>query len=372
MKPRLLIVLSDSLAAYDKKGYSREERNKYFNPDGKFELCLLGFQEKGESPFDYAGFPIYPFNEDGNVLEEGRELNKLDCFPKVKPVIDLFKPQLVRGYGGSWAGKLAGEIGRYWNIPSVLSVHDRFPTDAIFTTDRVICVSEEVKQKCMDMGLDNEKIRVLLDRVDTNLFQDYRGSQEVRDLEQQYPGRFKTVSAGRLVWEKNLERLVDATQIVRDVVGDYTHLHFGCFGDDKEKIKSKVRGLNHFKLLPNLPQTKLAKYFSWADAFVMASLSEGFGMVYIEALSTGTPVITSNKPPLNSYVIDNYNGLLVNPESHTDIAGKTISLLSVPGLKEKLKRNARLSIIKFDSVKQQKREVEIYMELLNELKISKC
>ena len=362
-KPKLVIIPSDSLEDYNKKGYSSLERRAYYNPNNAFDVTLLGFQEKGNSPFEYAGFQVYPFNENPDHLDNLNSWEELKYLGKLKDVLSILKPDLIRGYGGFWSGRLAGEIGRYLKIPSVLSVHDLQPTNAVLTTDRVFCVSEAVRDKCLELGLDHSKTRILLDRVNTDLFKSYRGSTELESLKRKYSAKNITVSAGRLVWEKNIERLIDATEIVRKELGDYCHIHLGGFGNLKEPIEAKAKSFPHFNILPNLPQGDLAKYYSLADAFVMASLSEGFGLVYIEALSCETPVVTSDSSPMNSYVKDGFNGLLVNPNSSNDIAKKTLELLTSHELYSRLRLNARPSIKRFDSKELEKREAELYFEL---------
>jgi glycosyltransferase involved in cell wall biosynthesis len=349
-KPRLLIIPGDPLKAYDAKGYSREERNAYYNPHGEFDVSILGFKDEGEKPFEYAGFLVYPLNRSFNGLRD---------------VVNKLNPDLVQGFGKSGA-YLSIKIGSEFKLPSIVSVSDLNPSMILNRADKIICVSEAVKDRCLEIGIDEEKLVVIYEGINLDDFQDYSRTEEVEFLNSRYGSKHKILSVGRLVWQKNLENLLLASKIAKKSLPDLTHLHIGGFGDLRDKIDSVVRdlGIDHFHRLPNLSQRKLADFYSWADAFVMASASEGLGLVYVEALACETPVITSNIPPMNQIVTNDFNGLNVDSESPEDIAEKTILLLTNKSLYEKLKSNTRESVRKFDLEEISKKKVEFYKQML--------
>jgi len=73
-------------------------------------------------------------------------------------------------------------------------------------------------------------------------------------------------------------------------------------------------------LLPGMiPDSQLPALYRLADAFVFPSLKEGWGLVVLEAMASGTPVITSNIPPFTEFLSD-ADALLVNPYSVEAIA----------------------------------------------------
>ena len=349
-KPKLLVVPNDPLEAYDIKGYSRKERNEYFNPNSEFDVSILSLPFSKNKGFrEFAGFPVY------NIGENLEGLDK---------TLREIKPDLVRGYGNGT--KTSNYIGKIQGIPSFTSVHDMFPKDEVKNADRVFAVSNAVKNKCIQKGVSPEKIRILEDRVDLDIFKDYRGTKDVQEINSKYPSKNKIVSSGRLVWEKNLENLVEASNMLKEDLGDLTHLHVGNLGDSKERIFSKLKKQksNHIHFLNNVNQETLAKYFSWGDVFSMASVSEGFGLVYTEALACNTPVITSNIAPMNEYLFHGYNGLLADPRSPEDIAEKTKTALTDKDNYRNMKNNARESVKKFDKRVLSKKEAKLYKEVL--------
>jgi glycosyltransferase involved in cell wall biosynthesis len=64
-----------------------------------------------------------------------------------------------------------------------------------------------------------------------------------------------------------------------------------------------------------------------ADVFALPSLHEGFGLVLVEALASGTPVVASRVGPVPEIVIDGETGVLVPPKSPADLANAIASLL---------------------------------------------
>lgn len=73
-------------------------------------------------------------------------------------------------------------------------------------------------------------------------------------------------------------------------------------------------------ILPGvLPESELTALYQAADVFVFPSIKEGWGLVVLEAMASGTPVITSSQPPFTEFLSDT-DALLVNPQSVPAIA----------------------------------------------------
>ena len=79
---------------------------------------------------------------------------------------------------------------------------------------------------------------------------------------------------------------------------------------------------------------ELAALYRLADAFVFPSVKEGWGLVLLEAIASGLPVITSNQPPFTEF-LSPQQALWVNPETPSDIATAMYSILQ-PELAESL------------------------------------
>ena len=86
-----------------------------------------------------------------------------------------------------------------------------------------------------------------------------------------------------------------------------------------------------------------------ADVFVLPSIridgfEEGLGVVLLEAMACGVPVIGSNTGGISSIIDDGYNGFLVTEKSPEDLAEKIGILLSDGSIREKFKANGRETV----------------------------
>ena len=104
--------------------------------------------------------------------------------------------------------------------------------------------------------------------------------------------------AGNVKPHKNLERLIEAFHLVRKRGLD--HLKLVLIGDEISKYAALRRAVHQHQLhkyvrfLGYLPEETLAVMYRLAGVFVFPSLYEGFGLPPLEAMASGTPVVTSN------------------------------------------------------------------------------
>ena len=87
-------------------------------------------------------------------------------------------------------------------------------------------------------------------------------------------------------------------------------------------------------------QSKLSSYYKSADICVFPSRHEGFGLVVLEAMASGIPVIASDIPSFQEIISDGYDGKLFKSEDADDLSKEIIALYQDPHLRKKLSRNA--------------------------------
>ena len=115
-----------------------------------------------------------------------------------------------------------------------------------------------------------------------------------------------------------------------------------------------------------VPQRDLPTYYHAVDAVVVSSRYESFGLVAVEALACGAPVVASAAGGLPSIVRDGENGLLVRWPCPRAFAEQIDWLLSDDTLRERLRANARPSIEQFDWRRIGDRVRDLYQELTTE------
>ena len=133
-----------------------------------------------------------------------------------------------------------------------------------------------------------------------------------KEFNRHTPFRFCTVA--RLVKLKNLDVLVKAAGILRDRGLDFS-LKIAGTGDELKNLSNLISKLEltaKVSLLGRLDSNGIVDLMAESDAFVLASARETFGVVFIEAMAMGLPVIAGdNGGPKD--IVNESNGILVPP-----------------------------------------------------------
>ncbi len=205
---------------------------------------------------------------------------------------------------------------------------------------RVLTVSESSKRDILKyVDTQPEKIDVIYNAYDERFAIDPAEEDVVRVRERfQLQDEF-VLYAGNVKPHKNLERLIDAFQIVRKRGLD--HLKLVMIGDDISKYTSLRRAVHRHQLhkyvrfLGYLPEETLAVMYRLAGVFVFPSLYEGFGLPPLEAMASGTPVVTSNVSSLPEVAGD--AAVLVDPYDPNAIADGIYRVLTDEQLRKDLR-----------------------------------
>lgn len=120
-------------------------------------------------------------------------------------------------------------------------------------------------------------------------------------------------------------------------------------GPDYKKLKELVQDKklsNRVQFLGTLQNHELPKYLKVSDIFIRPSLSEGFGISFVEAMAAGLPVVATQVGGIQDFLIDpsqngrNATGLVVEVHNPEDIAEKVLRLMKDNRLYERLIKNA--------------------------------
>jgi len=112
-------------------------------------------------------------------------------------------------------------------------------------------------------------------------------------------------------------------------------------------------------------QELLPYYYSASDIVVMPSHYESFGMVALEALASGTPVIASNVGGLRYIVNDGKSGFLVPPRSPETVANRIRDLVNDPALRRKMGENGVRTAQRFSWPAVTSNVESVYEELIH-------
>jgi len=206
--------------------------------------------------------------------------------------------------------------------------------------DLVVAISEGIAAELRNAyGLMGGRVHVIPNPVDL---------ERVRQLaaeavEHPWFGKDDPVilSVGRLHPQKGFVHLIRAFALVRDSMRcRLVILGEGPLRSDLEQLVKDL-GLVADVSMPGF-ELNPYKYMQEADLFVLASLYEGFGIVLVEALALGKPVVATRCPSGPDEIIPNENvGILVSPGDEAEMARAILRVLHDPNLARKLSENGR-------------------------------
>jgi D-inositol-3-phosphate glycosyltransferase len=265
-----------------------------------------------------------------------------------------------------WVGNL---LARRWGVPHVAMFHtlgrlknqalaEKEESDArieieeriVDGADRIIASSEHERLALVDhYGARWENIAVIPCGVDLSLFRpmDQAAARAMLELDGEV-----LLFVGRIDPVKGLDVLLQAVALLR-TRPNLTLVVVG--GSDTERELQRNRRLAHDLGLDGrvffkgaVPQEKLPIYYSAATLCVVPSYYESFGLVAMEALACGTPVIASEVGGLPTVVRDRENGLLVPRHQPEVFAQRIAQALDDVALRRALRLRARASVLCYD------------------------
>jgi glycosyltransferase involved in cell wall biosynthesis len=231
---------------------------------------------------------------------------------------------------------------------------------------RVLTVSESSKRDILRfVDTQPEKIDVIYNSFDER-FGVEPGEEDMVRVRERYQLHDEFVLyAGNVKPHKNLERLIEAFDLVRKQGLD--HLKLVLIGDDISKYTALRRAVHRHQLhkyvrfLGYMPEETLAVMYRLAGVFVFPSLYEGFGLPPLEAMASGTPVVTSNVSSLPEVAGD--AALLVDPYNPQAIADGITRVLSDATLRDELRRKGLARARQFSWEQSVRRVHDIYREV---------
>ncbi len=138
---------------------------------------------------------------------------------------------------------------------------------------------------------------------------------------------------------KNLKTIIKAVALARDDVPDIKLTIIGDLREENEKLIKNLDLQRNIEFKNKLSRLDLIKTLNNSDIGISGSLYEGFGFPLVEMISSGLPVITSNKGSLPELASD--AGLIFEANSSLDLADKIKNLIKKNDLRQRLINNAR-------------------------------
>lgn len=177
--------------------------------------------------------------------------------------------------------------------------------------------------------------------------------------------RIKILHVGRLCKERSVDEIIKAFNKLTETLD--CELIIVSKGPAEKELKNLVKKLkieNKVNFAGYVTEEEKIRLYNTADLFVTASTTDTQGLVALEAMASGMPVIAANAGGAMDYIQNDHNGLMFEPHSIDELADKMLSVLSSPELREKLVENGYKTAKDLDIEKCVERLEAVYQETL--------
>lgn len=195
----------------------------------------------------------------------------------------------------------------------LVTIHNRIFTNQC---DLVFAPTPSIKEYLMEHGT-NTEVEIIPTGLSGKEFEFNKG--RVKEIRKRYLDREKYLfcTVSRLEKEKNIEFILEGVKLLKSRYGDCFRLLVIGDGSLREELTERV---NELELKKNvffcgmIPHEELTDYYHACDLFLFASQSETQGIVLLEAMAAGLPVIAVKGSGVNDVVKDGRNGFMTEKD----------------------------------------------------------
>ena len=326
---------------------------------------------------------------------EPRDISKMDiynCLPEFQTNLLAFMQRdgarydIIRSH--YWTSALVAErIKKQLGIPNVVTFHTlgevknralgvaeepeiriQSEKEIVKTADCIVTSTREGKSNLINLyGGSPDKIKVIPPGVDLSYFHPDDKEKAKKELSLKDYRRI-LLFAGRLQPFKGLDLLLHAMTYLPNHGTTQLLVVGGNAGkaDELAKMHSLVNKLgirNMVAFVGAVEHEKMPAFYNAADICVIPSYHESFGLVAVEALASGTPVVASRVGGLATIVKDGETGYLFDERSAEALAAYLCLLMSENEIRLSMAKAARASVMKYNWSSTARRLLKVYQEL---------
>lgn len=370
---KLCVFPNDPIIAYYQKG---EIKNRYFNPANFFdEIHIISFIEKDvdeSKVISIGGKAKLKIHSIG----KSNYKNRTKDLPKIIELVRTINPDVIRAYNPRLEGWFAANCSKSLKVPFFLSLHtqhdynrklakksnlkkffalkytEKFIEPFVLKSAQKITIVFKIIEPYVLRHV-TKKPEILYNRINLNQFESATPIQSL-------PSPL-IISVGNLIKEKNHECLIKAIKNL--------NVHLMIIGDGPEyenltKLIQKENLNNNVIIKKSVPHSEIQNYYKSALLFALAydPNLEGLPMPVIEAMATGLPVVIP-KPVVE--FSDGLEDVAVFTERTPEMFSEKIqTLLKDSNMYSEISKKSQIKAREFDGKKIEKREKEIYEELI--------
>lgn len=204
---------------------------------------------------------------------------------------------------------------------------------SLAASDRILSVSRRTRDRLIaENGISPDRISIVPNCVNGDRFRPGAVPTELRERFGIRPDSRVLLSAARLDESergKGVENVIAVLPRLRDRISGLRYVVVGDGSDRQrlERLATEAGVADLVRFAGRVSNEELPDFYRMCDCFVLPSAKEGFGIVFLEAMATGKPVIAGNKDGAADPLCDGELGWLVDPGSPDAIRDALIEAL---------------------------------------------
>ena len=377
---KIAVIPNEEFSSYFPQ-YTFKEREKYFNPNIRFETHIISFDEKEYKTLTKIGTLIIH----SVCFVRGRPLRYFWRLLKTVWIIRKYKIDLVRTYNTFHHGLIAMLAAKVNRKPFVLSLHNDY--DGVIrhsgrnylywhTLEKIV-----IKNATVVIGVapylsgyakshGARHVVVIPNPLNLKPFLTRNENAQIIRSRYNLNGKIVLLFVGRYYDpQKNFSRLLQAFSQLEPRLKQKTHLlvigKSGGKGVYFNNFVSQLGLKNNVTFIGFLSHSEIPTYYQASDIFVFPSIYEGFGIALVEAMASGLPALTSNHPTM-THLVNSQNGVIINPYNVEEITVGLRYLIQMGEEERKKlgKEGQKKVAMSFNEKKVYDQVEELYLDLL--------
>lgn len=342
-------------------------------------VILIGARDSRQRPVsEYKGIPMYQFF---SIPVPGSNRFYFQSFPSKNALKKLFikeKIEIVHTMFPSYSCFMAKRAAKELKIPVVAHIHTQPENILIFFpkfiqtkfinnlilrylawfvrgAKQIICPSELGKKIYNDFD-PSLPIKVISNGINMEHF--YKQNINATKKEILFIGRFTAEKDPETLIKAMFEILKTDSNIKLNLIGT---------GPLEEKMKTLVKrqkAENNIKFLGKVSEEDLLKAYNSCSLFALPSKVELEGMVVLEAMACGKPIIIADSETSASKYFVKNNGFLFKPDDYKDLAEKALRILNNDQQREQMGEKSYKNALEYDINNSVKKLEEVYYSVL--------